>query len=153
MMGSGECRRGFNGGEAGKGTDQSVRLFMTLWAVAYQAPPSMEFYRQEYCSGLPFPSPGNLPDPGINPWSPALQADALLSEPPGKPVNTKWVEGWGLTQSSCFSALFLLIEYCCFSRAQRPFLSPSRTCLYSTLHAAACFPLSFVSCLHPHPVN
>ena len=45
----------------------------------------MEFSSQEYCSGLPFPSPGDLPDPGIEPWSPALQADALLSEPPGKP--------------------------------------------------------------------
>ena len=44
----------------------------------------MEFSRQEYWSGLPFPSPGDLPDPGIEPGSPALQADALLSEPPGK---------------------------------------------------------------------
>ena len=61
-----------------------VRLFATLWAVAYQAPPSMEFSRQEYWSGLPFPSPGDLPDPGIEPRSPALQADALPSEPPGK---------------------------------------------------------------------
>ena len=62
-----------------------VQLFAILWTVAYQAPPSMEFSSQEYCSGLPFPSPGDLPDPGIEPWSPALQADALLSEPPGKP--------------------------------------------------------------------
>ena len=46
----------------------------------------MEFPRQEYCSGLPFPSPGDLPDPGIKPRSPALHADALLSEPPGKPL-------------------------------------------------------------------
>ena len=45
----------------------------------------MEFSRQEYWSGLPFPSPGDLPDPGIGPGSPALQADTLLSEPPGKP--------------------------------------------------------------------
>ena len=45
---------------------------------------SMEFSRQEYWSGLPFPSPGHLPDPGIEPGSPALQADALTSEPPGK---------------------------------------------------------------------
>ena len=45
----------------------------------------MEFSRQEYWSGLPFPSPGDLPDPGIKPGSPALQADALPSEPPGKP--------------------------------------------------------------------
>ena len=85
MMGSRECRRGFDGGEVGKGTDQSVRLFVTPWPVAYQAPPSMEFSRQEYWTELPFPSPGDLPDLGIEPKSPALQADALPSEPPGKP--------------------------------------------------------------------
>ena len=51
----------------------------------HQAPLSMEFFRQEYCSGLPFPSPGDLPDPGIEPVSPALQADSLPSEPLGKP--------------------------------------------------------------------
>ena len=62
-----------------------VSLFATLWTVAYQAPPSMGFSRQEYWSGLPFPSPGDLPDPGIEPSSPALQADALNSDPPGKP--------------------------------------------------------------------
>ena len=58
-----------------------VRLFVT---VAYQAPPSMGFSRQEYWSELPFPSPGDLPDPGIEPRSPALEADALTAEPPGK---------------------------------------------------------------------
>ena len=58
---------------------------MTPWTVAYQAPPSMEFSRQGYWSGLPFPSPGDLPDPGIESGSPALQADALPSELPGKP--------------------------------------------------------------------
>ena len=52
--------------------------------VAYQAPPSMEFSKQEYWSGLPFPSPGDLYYPGIKPRSPILQADALPSEPPGK---------------------------------------------------------------------
>ena len=57
---------------------------MTPWTVACQVPPSMGFSRQEYWSGLPFPSPGDLPDPGIEPRSPALQADALPSEPPGK---------------------------------------------------------------------
>ena len=61
-----------------------VRLFATPWTVAYQASPSMGFSRQEYRSGLPFPSPEDLPDPGIEPGSPALQADALPSEPPGK---------------------------------------------------------------------
>ena len=53
---------------------------------AYQAPPSMGFSRQEYWHGLPFPSPGDLPVPGIEPRSPALQTDALPSEPPGKPT-------------------------------------------------------------------
>ena len=62
-----------------------VQLFATPWTVAYQAPLSMGFSRQEYWSGLPFPSPGDLPNPGIEPRPPALQADALPSEPPGKP--------------------------------------------------------------------
>ena len=61
-----------------------VQLFATPWTVAYQAPPSMGFSRQECRGGLPFPSPGYLPDPGIKPGSPALQADTLLSEPPEK---------------------------------------------------------------------
>ena len=54
-----------------------VRLFATPWTVAYEAPPSMEFSKQECWSGLPFPSPGDLPHPGIEPRSPALQADAF----------------------------------------------------------------------------
>ena len=58
-----------------------VLLFVTPWTVAYQAPLSMEFSRQEYWSGLPFPSLGNLPHPGIEPRSPTLQTEALLSEP------------------------------------------------------------------------
>ena len=58
-----------------------VQLFATPWTVAYQAPPSMGFSRQEYWSGLPFPSPGDLPNPGIELGSPTLQADALPSEP------------------------------------------------------------------------
>ena len=62
-----------------------VRLFVTPWTVAYLAASPMGFYRQEYWSGLPFPSPGDLLDPGIEPMSPAFQADALTSEPPGKP--------------------------------------------------------------------
>ena len=60
-----------------------VRLFVTPWTIAHQAPPSIEFSRQEHWSGLPFPSPGDLPNPGIEPGSPTLQADALQSEPPG----------------------------------------------------------------------
>ena len=86
-----------------KGKGKRSRLVVsnsaTTWTVAYQVPPSMGFSRQEYWSGLPFPSPGNLPDPGIDlpdpgidlpdpgikPGSPALQADTLLSELPGNP--------------------------------------------------------------------
>ena len=60
-----------------------VQLFATPWIVANPAPPFMEFSRQEYWRGLPFPSPGALPDPWIEPGSPVLQADALPSEPPG----------------------------------------------------------------------
>ena len=61
-----------------------VWLFATPWTVAYQASPSMGFSRQEYWSGLPFPSPGDLLNPRIKPGSPALEADALNSEPPRK---------------------------------------------------------------------
>ena len=60
-----------------------VWLFATPWTAAHQAPLSLEFSRQEYWRGLPFPSPGDIPDSGIEPRSPILQADSLLSEPPG----------------------------------------------------------------------
>ena len=61
-----------------------VQLFVTPWTVPHQAPPSMGFSKQEFWSVLPFPSPGDLPDPGIESGSLAFQADALTSEPPGK---------------------------------------------------------------------
>ena len=69
-------------------TKSCPTLFATPWTVAHQAPLSKRFSRQEYWSGLPFPPPGDLPNPGIKPRSPALQADSLLSEPPGKPKHT-----------------------------------------------------------------
>ena len=62
-----------------------VQLFATPWTVARQAPLSMGFSRQESWSGLPFPPPRDLADPVIEPWSPVLQEDSLLSEPPRKP--------------------------------------------------------------------
>ena len=64
-----------------------VRLFATPWTVAHKAPPSMGFSKQEYWSVLPFPSPGDLPDPGIEPRSPTMQVDTLTSEPSGKPPS------------------------------------------------------------------
>ena len=69
---------------------------MTPWTVAHQAPLSMEFSRQEYWSGLPFPSPEDLPDPGIGPGFPALEANCLSSELPGKP---QFITGF---QEICF---------------------------------------------------
>ena len=60
----------------------------TPWTLALQAPLSVEFYRQEYCSGLPFPSPAGLPKKGIETGSPALQTDSLPSEPPGYIINS-----------------------------------------------------------------
>ena len=70
-----------------------VRLFATPWTVAYQAPPAMGFSRQEYWSGLPFPSPGDLPDPGIYPGLPHCRQMLLPSQPIGKsqPVYWYWV--------------------------------------------------------------
>ena len=62
----------------------------------------MGFSRQEYWSELPFPSPGDLPDPGIQPGSPALRADALPSEPPGKPIVASSIVGYiVVAQSTC----------------------------------------------------
>ena len=86
-----------------------VRLFATPWTVAHQAPLSMGFSR----SGLPFPSPGDHPNPGIQPRSPSLQADALTSEPPGKPkvkllncvhlFETPWTVAYQTSPSMGFS--------------------------------------------------
>ena len=77
-----------------------VRLFVTPRTVAHQAPLSIRFSRQEYWTGLPFPSPWDLPKPGIKPGSPALQADSLPAEPPGKPQSLMfyWLCCLGLLQ-------------------------------------------------------
>ena len=66
-----------------------VQLFVTPWTAACQASLLMRFSRQEYWSGLPCPPPGDLPNRGIEPRSPALLVDSLPSEPPGKPMNTR----------------------------------------------------------------
>ena len=69
-----------------------VQLFATPWTVAHQAPPSMEFSRQQYWSGLPFPSPGYLPDPGIEPMSLAWQVDSLPLSHLGSPFTIYTLE-------------------------------------------------------------
>ena len=71
------------------------KLFVTPWTIVHQAPLSMGFSRQEYWSGLPFPPPGDLPNPGsepMSPVSPALQVDSLPLEPLGKPLLSAWLE-------------------------------------------------------------
>ena len=68
---------------------KSLSRFRLVATVAHQAPLSMGFSRQEYWSGLPSPSPGDLPDPGFERRSPTLQANTLTSVPPGKPLNTR----------------------------------------------------------------
>ena len=71
-----------------------VQLLVTTWAVAHWSSLSMGFSRQEYWSGLPFPFPGDLPDPGIEPGSPSLQADSLPSEPSGDSNHLKGRGAW-----------------------------------------------------------
>ena len=108
-QGAGRARRINTAGTLG---GDRVRLFATPWTVAHQAPLSKGFSRQESWSGLPFPSPGDLPGPGIEPRSPALRADALTSEPQGKPIDgdkTLETKIWRLTEA--FTLLFLS-EYC-----------------------------------------
>ena len=110
-----------------------VRLFATPWTVAYQGPLYMGFSRQEYWSALLFPSPGDLPNPGIEPGSPALWADVLPSEPPGKPHGpskwfpcvsaTRWLLGISLHHHSSHILfpdpdIFIFLGlFCCFGGA------------------------------------
>ena len=97
-------------------------LISFLLTVAYQALLSMGFSRQEYWSGLPFPSPGDLPNPGIEPRSPALQVDALPSEPPGKPFNFKssafliWKAKYFPLCSFCHHLFFFHTSLCIAAR-------------------------------------
>ena len=102
-----------------------VQLFATPWTVTYQAPPSMGFSRQEYWSGLPFPSPGDLPDPGIKPRSPAWHADALPSEPPGK-LHMKWIINKDLQYSTGKYIQYSVIIY--MEEKPGEYISESVTC-------------------------
>ena len=106
----------------------------SLRPMDHQAPPSMGFSRQEYWSGLPFPSPGDLPDPGIKPRSPALQADALTSAPPGKPLLK-----WYINNRTLNSQLWVLCSfykkwtrvgccYCCLVTKSCPTLCNPMDC-------------------------
>ena len=131
------------------------------WTVAYQAPLSMGFSRQGYRSGLPFPSPGDLPNPGIQPGSPALQADSLLSKPAGKPWwcplpfwplrshsapmwsgRSTWLWEWEIS-SSFISYLFRFLLSslnCCVSPTSPPFFLFWETCSSFSTQKLATFP-------------
>ena len=92
-----------------------VQLFVTPWTVAYEAPRSMGFSRQEYWSVLPFPSPGDHPNPGNEPGSPALQADSLLSEPSGSKMGWRALQQKSRmdlipSESACISICALSLE-------------------------------------------
>ena len=96
-----------------------VRLFSTPWTVAHQAPLSMGFSRQKYWSGLPCFSPGDLADPGIEPGSPALQADCLPTELPRKPILFFFGAAYSLSKKCLMITSSLqkedVYEVCCYS--------------------------------------
>ena len=109
-----------------------VQLFVTPWTVTYQGPPSMGFSRQEYWSGFPFPSPGDLPHPGIQPGSAALQADALPSEPPGKPHEL--YSPWNSPGQNTGVESLSLLQEIFPTQGSNPGLPPCRLILYQLSH-------------------
>ena len=88
-----------------------VQFFVTLWTIARQAPLSMGFPRQGYWSGLPFPSPGDLPDPRIKPMPPVLAGRFFTTEPPAKPIYLSIIKQWevNLWEVNSIPNLYLLI--------------------------------------------
>ena len=116
---------------------------MTPGTIAHQAPLSTELSRQKYWSGLPFPSPADLPNPGIEHRSPALQADSVLSEPPGKPKNTgvgslSFLQRIYLTQES--NQGLLLCRWILYQLSYQGYLLKP---LFPYIHPfpASCFPV------------
>ena len=100
-----------------------VWLFVTPWTVAHQAPLSMGSSRQEYWSGLPLPSPGDLPNRGIEPRSPTLQADALTPAPPGKVTNGKFSSYvWVVFHFVCLYTTSSLSNHLCLEVLRRVIL-------------------------------
>ena len=112
--------------------------FATPWIVAHQAPLSAGFARQEYWSGLPFHSPGDLPDPGIKPASPTLQAGSLPLVPPGKPcvticqlLNTLPGPDYALHMLEYFASFWQYISiWGCLSEGTKHYLEISNAILY-----------------------
>ena len=113
--------------DGGSGSIDKLHLTLaTPWTAGFQAFLSMEFSRQEYWSGLPCPPPGDLLNPGIKPRSPALQADALPSEPPGHPVGSICFNHFPFSSSdSIISAVLFLIAMILSSASSSLPLNPS----------------------------
>ena len=109
-----------------------VRLFVTPWTVTYQAPTTMGFPRQECWNGLPFPFPGDLPNPGIEAGSLALQADALPSEPPGKPHEL--YSPWNSPGQNTGVESLSLLQEIFPTQGSNPGLPPCRLILYQLSH-------------------
>ena len=126
------------------------------WTVAHQAPPSMGFSRQEYWSGLPFPSPGDLPEPGIEPGSPAFQEDALTSEPKTRKGLLKagclsskpndQVQALGLTIWICLWEIDEIFTFCYDFQNGWLTLSGTATPLVSPNGSARCISSILISC-------
>ena len=123
-----------------------IRLFATLWTVAHQAPPSMGFSRQEHWSGVATSFSRGLPDQEIEPRPPALQADALTSEPPGKPNER------GKGQRKCHSC-FLLASSSLQALFFPTILSPWVAQIVFLSPCIPCLSLPFLSSLHPAPAR
>ena len=143
-----------------------VWLFATPWTVDHQAPLSMGFPRQEYWSGLPFPSPGDLPDPGFKPTSPALAGGFFTTEPPRSQVlitqSPGVTQGYGLPHtptyccafykigqmySNIYSSLWYLTEY--FQCPKNPafhLLIPSPTPAPGNINSSVSIVLPFTEC-------
>ena len=120
-----------------------VILFVTPWTVTFQALLTMGFPRHDCWSGLPFPSPEDLPNPGIKPGSPELQADPLPSEPPGKPheLYSTWNS---LDQNTRVGSLSLLQEIFP-AQGSNPVLLPCRLILYQLSHKGSPIILEWVA--------
>ena len=131
-----------------------VQLFKTPWTVALQAPPSMGFSRQEYWSGLPFPSPGDLPDPGLEPRSPSLQADPCEEGIIIIIFNNKYFLNFHIQRRRTSNSPLCLSDRCptYISSKQTPFLLPSTSSLQHQTGSHQLYSMSTVKGITIHCV-
>ena len=122
--------------------------FGTPWTVAHQVPPSMGFLRQEYWSGLPYPFPGDLPNPGIKPGSPALQAESLPSEPGNKCSTLFWIQILKSPKSPAFRSHWWMEDSVKTERKKlKVNVSREKKCLLVKETTRKCFHCCCVCCI------